>query len=90
MTGASRNVLRFALEKHDVQRLEETIPDDEARNSLLQFQPITEPMVSQAMGLNSLGLEDEITSGPGVSTLLLLQMSIAEAYDAVYPIAIEF
>lgn len=95
MTGAAKNdarVLRFALKKHDelVQRLNETIPDDPARISVLQFHPITVPMVSRANGTNSLGLEDEISHGPGIMTLLLLQMTTVEAYRAVYPIAIEF
>ena len=94
-TGAFKNdvsVMRFANERHNelVERLKETIPADEPQNSMLQFHPITKPMVSQAKGLNSLGLEDEVDEGPGVLSAVLLQMSSPEAEAAVYPLAMEF
>ncbi|RYP88467.1 hypothetical protein DL770_004631 [Monosporascus sp. CRB-9-2] len=85
-------VLRFAVHRHKelARRVNETIPDDAARNTLLQLQPVAEPMVSQGKGLNSLGLEDEVANGPGILTDLLVQISTPEAEAAIYPIAIEF
>lgn len=84
--------MHYANEKHFevVESLKQTIPADEPQNSMLQFHPITEPMVSQGKGLNSLGLEDEIAGGPGLICALLIQMSSPEAEAAVYPIAQEF
>ncbi|PGH26908.1 hypothetical protein AJ80_01491 [Polytolypa hystricis UAMH7299] len=85
-------VMRFAVERHNefVQRLQETMLENEAQNSMLQFQPITKPMVSQGKGLKSLGLEDEIAGGPGILFAVILQMSTPASEAAVYPIAMEF
>ena len=95
MTGAYKNdrrVMHFAVKKQQeaVERLKETIPDDKVLSNLLQFQPITVPMVSHGQGLNSLGLDDEIADGPGIMTNFLIQIETAEAEAAVYPIALEF
>jgi hypothetical protein len=83
--------MRLTMKKHNelVQRLKKAIPQDEKQNSMLQFHPITKPMVSQGKGLNLLGLEDEVAGGAGVLSAILLQMSTLESEAAVYPIAMK-
>lgn len=86
---ADPRIIRFAIKKHDelVLQLNQIIPDDSDRSTHLQFQPITEPMVSRGQGLNSLGLEDEVAHGPGM--LLLLQIGSDEYEARVQPLADE-
>lgn len=55
---------------------------------MLQFQPISVPMVSHAKEVNSLGLEDDVASGPGILTSITLQMETPEIEAILYPLAL--
>jgi hypothetical protein len=95
ITGTYKNdarVVRFAVQRLEelVRQINATVPEDPARNALLQFQPITEPMVAQGRGLNSLGMEEEIAGGPGIMTDILLQTSSPEAEAVVHALTLDF
>ncbi|KAH8203819.1 hypothetical protein TruAng_001996 [Truncatella angustata] len=84
-------ILKYIFKRHEelVKQVTETVPPDTVWYSLLQFQPITVPMVAHGKGLNALGLEDEIATGPGIMSSITMQMATPELEAIMYTLALK-
>ena len=93
MTTNDARVLEFIDEKHKEysEKMKAAAPDSNF-NVLVQFQPVTDAIVSHANdnGGNVLGLEDVIADGPTLMWLIAVTADNAENQKKIHPLSLEF
>ncbi|KAF4978721.1 hypothetical protein FZEAL_4941 [Fusarium zealandicum] len=96
MTGLTSNdigVMKFIEDKHAeyVDMMKAAAPGSDF-SLLVQFQPVTESIVShsRAAGGNVLGLEDIVADGPTIMWLIAVTVDTAENQDKIAPLALEY
>ncbi|KAI1848749.1 hypothetical protein JX265_005625 [Neoarthrinium moseri] len=93
MTTNSFDVLDFidrALKEYAT-KMQAAAPDSEF-SVLIEFQPVTTMMVDHSVknGVNVLGLEDVISTGPTLMWLIALTVDTPENQEVILPIALEY
>lgn len=96
MSGMTTNdfrVLDFIETKHKeyVAQMKAAAPDSDF-NVLVQFQPVTDAIVSHGIknGGNVLGLEEVIADGPALMWLIAVTVDTAENQEKIHPISMEY
>lgn len=96
MTGMTTNdfrVMDFIERKHReyVDQMKAAAPDSDF-NVLVQFQPVSESIVSHAQqyGGNVLGLEEVVADGPALMWLIAVTVDTAENQEKIHPISMEY
>lgn len=93
MTTNDFRVMDFIERKHKeyVEKMKAAAPDSEF-NVLVQFQPVTESIVSHARenGGNVLGLEEVVADGPTLMWLIAVTVDTAENQEKIHPLSMEY
>ncbi|KAI0015535.1 FAD binding domain-containing protein [Xylariomycetidae sp. FL0641] len=93
MTSAYKNdarVIRYVAAQHEklVAEIDEMLGPNSGLNTLMQFQPITTPLVAHGAtnGGNVLGLEARVADGPGFVWLIFVALHRAEDEAKALPL----